>query len=597
MGKLNYSARKRLPDGPGFKAAARDPTLEIDIANKNLTDKDVSIFIDDLLECIKEDLAKVTEFHIQGNSLTVKSLLKLGEVIALNAGELKELDISYNNISISPSPEGKAMWCKFLDSFKNCYVLKKLDLGSNPLGPVGLENLARVYIKSDLHFLEDDANVIIEPKNEGRPLIEDPAGVKATTDKESERSTRASRAGKSPSKGKKVLRQSLAPDDLKRFACTRGLRSIAYLILSNIDMAKSGTVHLASMLSMQRTSDQLLKFLPGGKSLVLPETAHSKSIVWLPNDTFPQVASEFLKQAEAINEINFPIGSDDNLPNDDEDQGLVTYIALTSAEPSHKVDTAAQRELQNRKNTTYARLTKRVRMEALHDGVRGTDLWITALRMMNVSRILLWQGKNSSAVGSLDKEQGTQEDDPVPSVVHIEDITQQFEDLEKTGHPSPPGSSSPPVEIHITGPFHPGTESFDLNFPTLKSSTTESVEAPVTKNEDEKHVTAAGNELFPSLQPIRSGKGNITRNAAGPRALRKEKETWRFGLPLEIWRRIIADAVGAEGILGLEQQTQIMRYATDRKTLKGEMGITGLEDHQQIWRILEKNNCFVYSPL
>ena len=184
--------------------------MEIDIANKKLTDKDLSMFIDDLLECIREELAKVTEFHVQGNSLTLKSLPKLGEAIALNAGELRELDISNNNINISPNPEDKAMWCQFLNSFKNCYMLKKLDLGGNPLGPVGLEILARIYIKSDLHFLEDDAKAVVEPKNEERSFIEDPAAVRVTTGKENERSTKGSRPGKSPNKGKKPLRQNLS---------------------------------------------------------------------------------------------------------------------------------------------------------------------------------------------------------------------------------------------------------------------------------------------------------------------------------------------------------------------------------------------------
>ena len=184
--------------------------MEIDIANKKLTDKDLSMFIDDLLECIREELAKVTEFHVQGNSLTLKSLPKLGEAIALNAGELRELDISNNNINISPNPEDKAMWCQFLNSFKNCYMLKKLDLGGNPLGPVGLEILARIYIKSDLHFLEDDAKAVVEPKNEERSFIEDPAAVRVTTGKENERSTKGSRPGKSPNKGKKALRQNLS---------------------------------------------------------------------------------------------------------------------------------------------------------------------------------------------------------------------------------------------------------------------------------------------------------------------------------------------------------------------------------------------------
>ncbi|KAE8355399.1 hypothetical protein BDV28DRAFT_155429 [Aspergillus coremiiformis] len=605
MGKLNYSARKRLPDGPGFKAAARDSTLEIDIANKKLTDKDLSLFIDDLLECIKGDLAKVTEFHLQGNSLTIKSLPKLGEIIALNAGELRELDISNNNINISPKSEDKIVWCGFLGSFKNCYMLKKFDLGGNPLGSVGMENLARVYIKSDLDFLESDAEAIVEPKHDGQPHIRDIA--KVTIGKANEWSTRGSRPAKSPSKGKKAIRQSAAHDDLKRFACTRGLRSIAYLVLSNISMAKSGTVHLASMLCMQRSSEQLLKFLPGGKSLTLPETAHRKSIIWLPNENLPQIANELLEKAEAINENKALLDSGDEIPNDGDDQGLVDATTQANAESSHKIDTAAQRKLQNKKNTEYTRLTKRVRMEALNEeGVRDTDLWITALRMMTISRILLWEGKDCTVDGS-EKEQDQQEDEDRdesnPSALHIEDITRHMEDFEITKHSSSPEPPSPPVEIPVTepaprGPFHPGTETFEANFPVLQSSITEGVETTITRWEADP-IVATGNYLFPPCiptQPARSRKGNA-RIVSGTRVIRKEKETWRFGFTFEIWRRIIASAVGAEGILDLKQQTQIMRYAADRKTLKDEMDITGLEDHQQIWRILEKNNCFIYSPL
>ncbi|KAB8229778.1 uncharacterized protein BDW43DRAFT_321816 [Aspergillus alliaceus] len=614
MGKLNYSARKRLPDGHGFKAAARDPTLEIDISNKNLTDKDLSLFIDDLLECIRRDLAKVTEFHIQRNNLTIQSLPMLGEVIALNAGELRELDISNNNINVNPTSEDKEAWCKFLSSFRNCYMVKKLDLSGNPLGSVGMENLARVYIKSDLDFLEDDAEAIVEPKHDERSLIEDTTVTKVTTGKENEGSTRGSRPAKSPNKGKKTLRQSTGQpkstpikstthDDLKRFACTRGLRSIAYLILSDVYMAKSGTVHLASMLSMQRTSEQLLKFLPGGKSLTLPETAHCKSIIWLPNENLPQMASDFLGKAEAINEIKAHIDSDDELSNDSDDQRYDAAIAEEIADPSHKIDTAAQRELQNKKNIEYARLTKRIRMEALHDeGVRDTDLWITALRMMNVSRIILWKSKNCR-VGALEKEQDQQEDENKDehnsSTVHIEDVTQRVEDIEITEHSSFPEPSFPPIEFQVTepapiGPFHPGTDKFESDFPMLQPSTTDNIETEIT-GRDAEPVVATTNDL-PSSQTSIQGKGNI-RSVHGPRVPRKENETWRFGFTFEIWRRIIAGAVSADGILDLTQQTQIMRYATDQKTLKDEMDITGLEHHQQVWRILEKNNCFIYSPL
>jgi hypothetical protein len=150
----------------------------------------------------------VTEFHIQGNELTIDSLPKLGEMIALSTGDLKELDISNNAIGISPSPEHKLVWGKFLNSFKNCYVLKKLDLGGNPLGSVGIENFARVYIKSDLDFLEDEEEAIIESKQDEQTLIEETASLKIAIGKENERSARGRRPSKPPTKGKKAARHS-----------------------------------------------------------------------------------------------------------------------------------------------------------------------------------------------------------------------------------------------------------------------------------------------------------------------------------------------------------------------------------------------------
>jgi hypothetical protein len=368
-------------------------------------------------------------------------------------------------------------------------------------------------------------------------------------------------------------------------------------------MTKSGAVHLASMLTIQRTPEQLLEFLPGGKSLILPDTANCKSIIWFPNDNLPPIAAELLEKAQAMNENKAHIYSDDEDLDNSQEFADATSQAHTA--PTYKIDTITQRELQNERNTKYTRLTKRVRMEALHDeGVRDTDLWITTLRMMNISRILLWDSNDTNMDTTPEKEQGQQEDEemdkPMPATVSAEEIAHHPETPEAPSTPEPlvdiqviePEPESEPAPV---GPFHPGTETFETNFPILHSSLTARIESAMIKAA--KEAAKNGPYLSPSpIQPPRSVKGN-TRTTTGPRALRKEKEIWRLGVPLEIWRMIIASAVGADGILDLEQQTQIMRYATDWKTLKDEMDITGLEDHQQIWRILEKNSCFIYSPL
>jgi Leucine-rich repeat (LRR) protein len=159
-------------------------------------------------------LAKATELHLQGNKLTVQSLPKLGDVIASSAGDLRELDISRNDIRIVTEEE-KAIWKSFLSSFKNCYMLKKLDLAGNPIGTLGLEILARSYIKSDLDFLEADAEAIVRQNHtfstdvsdgEGAALAEEAAvlkiNVKATSD------CKGARVKKSPSKVGRAARQN-----------------------------------------------------------------------------------------------------------------------------------------------------------------------------------------------------------------------------------------------------------------------------------------------------------------------------------------------------------------------------------------------------
>lgn len=144
----------------------------MDVSGKKLTDEGLSQFTDDLIECIKfrdrdhpDGAAKLMEFLLQGNEITARSLPKLAEVVSLSAGDLREFDISKNNILVH-TPEDKAMWQAFLGSFRDCYMLKKLDLGGNPLETAGMEILARVYIQSDLDFLECDAEDVLGSMHE-----------------------------------------------------------------------------------------------------------------------------------------------------------------------------------------------------------------------------------------------------------------------------------------------------------------------------------------------------------------------------------------------------------------------------------------------
>lgn len=78
---------------------------------------------------------------------------KLAKVIAHSHSDLKDLDISENQITID-KPEHGTIWKGFLDSFQGCYVLKRIDFSGNNIGHRGFELLCRAYMQSDLDFVE-----------------------------------------------------------------------------------------------------------------------------------------------------------------------------------------------------------------------------------------------------------------------------------------------------------------------------------------------------------------------------------------------------------------------------------------------------------
>ncbi|EAW06935.1 uncharacterized protein ACLA_086340 [Aspergillus clavatus NRRL 1] len=608
MGKLNYSARKitslkagqvvskdlkkRIPPGAGAKAAVRDPVVEIDISNKDLADEGFAEFIDDLIACIKyrdeehlEGSAKVTELHLQGNQLTVLSLRKLSEVVKSSAADLRELDISHNKFEIR-TPQEQEIWHDFLASFKDCFMLKKLDLGNNPLGAKGIEILARVYMHSDLDYLEADADAIIgldgDNAQEEETIEQDLANLQITNGKENEPPKKTA-AKQSPKRGKVVQQNGSSHassaakkpshDELKYYACTRGLRSIPFLILSNTNLTGSCAVHLSSMLSMHRTPEQLLAFLPSGKGPSLPGTAQQcKGIIWLPNEGLGPNECKFLDKAEMVGEL---------MSNDG------TGIDELSEEDDHR---AAQRKMQKKLDIEYARLGKRVCMNAMkNEGVRDSDLWRTALKMMVVSRAILLDDYDRANEAAPEEEESPPSAEETVEEEKVEDVKVEEEPAE----PSPEEvlDEFPLFEPYPIGPFHPGAQHFEVNFPSLQPAIkNKGPESQGTKSPETQEIKSSES---PSQAP-RSGKGRGHSNSV---TRSSHKGGWRFGVPFAFWRRIIADAVGADDILSIQQQIRVMIYAADWDALAYEMTIRGAEEHQQIWKFLETVKCINYSSL
>ncbi|KAL1964048.1 hypothetical protein VTN77DRAFT_7594 [Rasamsonia byssochlamydoides] len=592
MGRLNYSARridgvkagqvlskdlrKRIPPGAASRAALRDPYLEIDIAAKDLTDEGFDQFIDDLIECLEfrdadhpQGIAKLHELHLQQNALTTRSLEKLARVVSLSERDLRELDLSDNNFEVHTIEQRKT-WQEFLESFRGCFMLKKLDFSRNALGPRGLEILVRVYVKSDLDFFEPDSVIADElPRVESNS---DLSVLRPEVGKENAKPGIQLPAN-TPRKSRSVLQskgrcQTLSPAarvcteaELKRYSCTRGLRSVPYLIISNVSMTSGSAVHLSTILSMHRAPERLLAFLPGGKALTLPDLVGcSKGIVWLPNENLGSLAREFLTMTEKLGQSGSDTESEGDL--NDNTGPLVVH--------GHSNGDVKRRQMRKKLDVEYTRLKKRVRIDVLNfEGVHSAEIWSVALKMMVQCRAMLLEDKDrpTAAVSGEGFRTIDHEDQANPEAFHT---------ATESG-------------IVTSGPFHPATENFDIHFPTLQGK---------ARSVSQERPRKDTNPMLPSHSKIPNssfGKG-LNHTASMVIHPHPRKEKWRFGLPMDVWRRIIANAVGAEGILDREQQLQIMSYATNWNSLAQEMSVKGAADHQQIWKILDSMGCFTYNP-
>jgi len=144
---------RRVPPGQGWKAAVRDPIVEIDVSGKELGDEGLDELAGALLESIRYNgpegkVVRLEELCLKDNQLSVASLASLTPVISLARHELRDLDLSGNKITITTKSDASA-WENFLNSFAGCCMLRRIDFSSNTLGPKAFEILTKVYAKEE----------------------------------------------------------------------------------------------------------------------------------------------------------------------------------------------------------------------------------------------------------------------------------------------------------------------------------------------------------------------------------------------------------------------------------------------------------------
>ncbi|KGQ01291.1 hypothetical protein PAAG_11967 [Paracoccidioides lutzii Pb01] len=142
-------------------------------------------------------------------------------------------------------------------------------------------------------------------------------------------------------------------------------------------------------------------------------------------------------------------------------------------------------------------------------------------------------------------------------------------------------------------PFAPSSEGFLEDFPTIQET---------LEWNNQEGLTSWGSWLSQRSAQIVSGRrrsGTHSESMTGTRKriskTVKRGDVGRFGLPMDLWRKIIAETVGASDILTADQQMQVLRYASSWQAIKQELRIRGGTEFEQIWKILSSMGCLTYD--
>lgn len=497
---------------------------------------------------------RLEELCLRESQIDSRSLLHLARIISLAAHDLRDLDLSENQITVTTQEEVVA-WGAFLNAFSNCCVLRRIDLSGNLLGPRAFEVLARVYAN------ENPVDLVLSDSVQGGDELAKQArklGIATNTERGQQRIESVAVDQAEPG-------SSLShAEPLDIYVTTKGLRSVPYLNLCNTGMTEACALHLSYVIGSHNMPEKLLTRVPAAKAgshtqqlLAYDGETRCRGIIYLPNSHLGGAAMKVLELAEAVRE-----GLCEDLDLDDEEGFRDVLRKSRSAENGRKIsDPASKHGNKICISVELDRARSRIQGNVLQEfGPGSNDLWRTALKMLTLCRDIhpVQEKKKPSIVSKR------------PEIVP---------DLASRTHRtrlsiSTPLSTRNPNQ-HIANPFAGQWR--------LDNSRLVPVIAPI------KPSLATPCKPLPPPNPAPCVSPPATTVSTPYRT------KLPYGLPDDVWRRIMATAAGADIILSETQQRSVIRWAMDRSSLNKEKEFLGLKGSTQIWKVLEGMGCLAYE--
>lgn len=359
---------------------------------------------------------------------------------------------------------------------------------------------------------------------------------------------------------------------------TRGLRSVPYIVLSDTSMTEICALHLSYIVASHNMPDLLLAHLPAVKPgasaqqlLAYDQDSGCRGVIYTPNPQLGPAGLKVLDLAEAMRDSVLDEGN----------QGEISETAF----PEYKTGNNSRRASdvrgnppasdRRRSNSTPGgidhggngsvtsvraeldRARSRIQGNYIQEaGIGSNDLWRVAMKVLILGRA-------------------------ISSGVNHENISAPAKFSEIFGSA---GSSDPALrgfkhKLQSANPLaaRDSNQSITPNLGPGRLETSRPMPLTVLQTPSKKL-------LSPPVSPLTTKPQGIPYRSQPPRHFSED-----------IWRRIIATAAGAEGIMSEAQQLSMLQWAWDRNTLSRESESLGLKDSAQIWKVLEATGCLAYD--
>lgn len=354
-------------------------TIDLQVPNKALGNEGVCAMAEGLQTALSHGSVLLEDMNLSGNKITTVSLARLAPIISLARHDLKTLNLAGNNIRVD-SVEDAVRWEEFLQSFKDCLKLRRLDLSGNPLGSRAFEIMAKVHIN--------------EPPVNPMPHRGNNSVISLQSELEFVASSKVSSLVDLMSTGAIIKRRA-------------GLRSIPYITLTETGMDDSSALWLSYIVEDHYFPSQLIDGLnatPANSTIATyQQTNSSRGLDW---DLGSRDGLSLLQKAEKFREqmmlaedevIDFtvePLDERNQISSSRPGGRRVSRSSLGHRRASMRSIRTADGGEHELSELESAR--KRLQRSLIErHGASKVELWSAALRLVISSRILMCIGPTS----------------------------------------------------------------------------------------------------------------------------------------------------------------------------------------------------------